>query len=118
MKEYLTAKEAAAITDLATNTITLAAQKGELKGFKQGGKWLLLSSSVMELKKNPHKKGTKRNRKQVDEQLTIYDFAEPAYTPKHAAEPIDWKDKPRFTYYDLLEQYNRGVEDGKKQCRS
>lgn len=124
MKKYITAKEAATITDLATNTLTLAAQRGEVKGYKEGGKWLLLLSSVLDLKKNPHKKGVARNRKEpnqvtdraTNEQMTIYDL-EQVYQPKHAKEPIDWKDKPRFTYNDLLEQYNRGLEEGLKQAR-
>lgn len=125
MKEYITAKEAATITDLATNTLTLAAQRGEVKGFKQGGKWLLSVSSVMDLQKKPHKKGIHRSKNEPiknrlgepdyipNEQMTIYDL-EPTYMPKHAKEPIDWKDLPRFTYQDLLEQYNRGIEEGKR----
>ena len=124
MKEFITAKEAAALTDLATNTITLAAQNGELKGYKQGGKWLLLLSSVLELKKNPHKKGCKRSPKRVpnatatpEGQLTIYDLEAPSYVPKHAKEPYDWKELARFTYEDLLNQYNRGIEEGKRLAR-
>ena len=75
MKRFITAKEAAAITDLATNTITLAAQQGLIGGYKQKGKWLLSTKDVLDLKKNPHKKGVKRERQLQDTgQLSLFDL--------------------------------------------
>ena len=118
MKEYITAKEAAALTDLATNTITLAAQQGLVNGFKQKGKWLLLSADIINLKKNPHKKGVKRERN-TDmcniEQLSLFDpEATPAYMPRHAKvkDERDINKIPRYTVEDLRKQYLLGVKHG------
>ena len=121
MKEYITAKEAAAITDLATNTITLAAQQGLVSGYKQKGKWLLLSSDVISLKKNPHKKGMKRER-QLQEigQISLFDpEATPRYLPKHAKvkDERDYDNIPRYTLADLKAQFLLGVEAGLKASK-
>ena len=116
MKKYITAKEAAALTDLATNTITLAAQQGLVSGFKQKGKWFLSSSDVIALKKQPHKKGVKRERTLEDiGQISLFDpEATPRYLPKHAKvkDERDYDNIPRYTLKDLKAQFLLGVQAG------
>ena len=115
MKKYITAKEAATITDLATNTITLAAQQGLVNGFKKKGKWFLLSQDVINLKKNPHKKGLKRERQEDIGQISLFDpEATPAYMPRHAKvkDERDYDKIPRYTLQDLKKQFELGVQAG------
>lgn len=127
MKDYITVQEAVIITDLAPSTITRAAASGILKGFKNGKKWSLDSKSVLNLTKKPKLKlrdGRKPNKPREDssidvdlaEQLTIFDVNP---LPKHAKrqDSREWEDAPRFSYNDLLTQYQRGIEEGYRRAK-
>lgn len=122
MAEYITVKQAMVITDLAHNTLSLAAQRNEIRGYKERGKWLLSKEDVLALKKTPKKFSTRKKQEKDSEQVTIFDFIpDVSRVPKHARkdQEKEWKE-PRFTYEDLLHQYNRGyqrgLEEGKNQC--
>lgn len=128
MKEFLTVKEAQQLTNLGASTLCTLAEKGEVFAVKEKGRWHIKTEDVMALQIKPRKEHTRRSRKGLTMTLAednTMPYKNPrevpgvSATPKHA-KPEDersWRDAPRFTYNDLLNQYERGIAEGKRKGR-
>ena len=124
MKDYLTVKQAALLTGIGESTLCVLAAKGEVFAVKEKNKWYIKTDDVMNLNINTHKEHTRPNRKgsvsqnKADSEAELITSEEliPGIkrAPKHAKKEDlrAWQEIPRFTYNDLLEQYQRGLEEG------
>lgn len=129
VKEYLTVEEAAKLTNLGKSTLSTLAKNGDIFAIKERNRWQLKSEDVLNLNIKPHKPHTRRPKGTVQKEVEAFDLVtgyaiDPELIgarlmPKHAKreDTRTWREIPRFTYDDLIEQYRRGIEEGKRLAK-